>query len=131
MTRSIVPIFRSLTPNTAVPSTLSLPIRLPNSLLSSSFRFMAIFVSLRARRVRVQHIFSTLVPATSLVGAPNFFGTAATCLCSRIKEERSRDSAMSAWFKDDTPPFLLEGAVQIALNYLERAGEIDDYTETC
>jgi len=38
---------------------------------------------------------------------------------------------MSAWFKDDAPPFLLEGAVQIALNYLERAGEIDDYTETC
>jgi hypothetical protein len=36
---------------------------------------------------------------------------------------------MSAWFRHGATPFLLEGAVQIALNYLERAGEIDDYTE--
>jgi hypothetical protein len=38
---------------------------------------------------------------------------------------------MSAVFNDDESPALLEGAIRIALNYLERSGEIDDYTETC
>ena len=38
---------------------------------------------------------------------------------------------MSAWFRDDRASLLMEGAIQIALNYLERSGEIDDYTETC
>jgi hypothetical protein len=37
---------------------------------------------------------------------------------------------MSACFKYQVPA-LLENAVQIALNYLERAGEIDDYPRTC
>ena len=37
---------------------------------------------------------------------------------------------MSACFKYQLPA-LLENAVQIALNYLERAGEIDDYPKTC
>lgn len=37
---------------------------------------------------------------------------------------------MSAWFKDDVPPLLVEGAVHIALNFLERSGEIDDSAET-
>jgi hypothetical protein len=31
---------------------------------------------------------------------------------------------------DCTSPLLLENAIQIALNYFERAGEIDDYAET-
>jgi hypothetical protein len=39
---------------------------------------------------------------------------------------------MSACCKDDAvPPLLAENAIQIALNYLERSGEIDDYAETC
>lgn len=37
---------------------------------------------------------------------------------------------MSAWFKDETTPLLMDGAVQIALNYLDRAGEMDDPAET-
>ena len=32
---------------------------------------------------------------------------------------------------DPAPTLLAEGAIQIALNYLERSGEIDDYTEAC
>lgn len=36
---------------------------------------------------------------------------------------------MSACFKYEVPA-LLENAVQIALNYLDRAGEIDDYPKT-
>ena len=39
---------------------------------------------------------------------------------------------MSVCFKDETPPQLLaEHAIQIALNYLQRSGEIDDYAQTC
>ena len=38
---------------------------------------------------------------------------------------------MSTCLKDDVPPLLAEDAIQIALNYLERSGEIDDYMETC
>ena len=34
---------------------------------------------------------------------------------------------MSAWFKDD--PLLLESAVDIAMDFLDRTGEIDDTTE--
>jgi hypothetical protein len=34
-------------------------------------------------------------------------------------------------FRYNTAPLLLESALQIALNYLDRAGEIDDYVETC
>ena len=37
---------------------------------------------------------------------------------------------MSAVFNDESPALLAEGAIRIALNYLERSGEIDDYTET-
>ena len=36
---------------------------------------------------------------------------------------------MSTWFKDDGPPFLLEETIQIAWNFLERSGEIDDAAE--
>jgi hypothetical protein len=39
---------------------------------------------------------------------------------------------MSVCFKDETPPQLLaEHAIQIALDYLQRSGEIDNYAETC
>jgi predicted RNA-binding protein with EMAP domain len=37
---------------------------------------------------------------------------------------------MSNWFRDDTAPLLLQSAVQIAWDYLERSGEIDDPIET-
>ena len=36
---------------------------------------------------------------------------------------------MSVWFRDGDPS-LMESAVQIAWNFLERAGEIDDPEET-
>ena len=36
----------------------------------------------------------------------------------------------SAWFRDDVPPQLLEEAVLIAANFLDRTGEIDDRVET-
>jgi hypothetical protein len=36
---------------------------------------------------------------------------------------------MSTWFKEDTPPFLLEETIQIAWNFLEHTGEIDDPAE--
>jgi hypothetical protein len=38
---------------------------------------------------------------------------------------------MSACFTYGAAPLLLENAVQIAMDYLQRAGEIDDYAETC
>ena len=38
---------------------------------------------------------------------------------------------MPACFVHGAAPLLLENAVQIALDYLDRAGEIDDYAETC
>jgi hypothetical protein len=38
---------------------------------------------------------------------------------------------MSAWFKDDAPPLLLENSVKIAVDFLERTGEIDDLSEAC
>ena len=37
---------------------------------------------------------------------------------------------MSVWFRDDAPPELLEGAVRIAADFLDRTGEIDDPVET-
>ena len=37
---------------------------------------------------------------------------------------------MSAWFRDDPPP-LLEDTVKIAVDFLDRTGEIDDLGETC
>jgi hypothetical protein len=37
---------------------------------------------------------------------------------------------MSAWFKDDAPPRLLEDSVKIAVDFLDRTGEIDDLRET-
>jgi hypothetical protein len=37
---------------------------------------------------------------------------------------------MSAWFKDEVFPLLLEDAVQIAMGFLERSGEMDDRIET-
>jgi hypothetical protein len=41
------------------------------------------------------------------------------------------DLVMSACFTYGAAPLLLENAVQIAMDYLQRAGEIDDYAETC
>jgi hypothetical protein len=38
---------------------------------------------------------------------------------------------MSACLNDDTTPLLMENAIQIAINYLHRSGEMDDYIETC
>jgi hypothetical protein len=38
---------------------------------------------------------------------------------------------MSAWFRDDGPPMLMEDSVKIAVDFLERAGEIDDLDEAC
>src|SRR5882757_412531 len=40
-----------------------------------------------------------------------------------------RGTIMSTWFRDDASPLLLESAVQIAWEFLERAGEIDDPAE--
>lgn len=37
---------------------------------------------------------------------------------------------MSTWFKDDGQPLLLEETIQIAWNFLERSGEIDDAADT-
>ena len=37
---------------------------------------------------------------------------------------------MTAWFSD-APPLLLEESVKIAVDYLDRAGEIDDIGEVC
>ncbi len=37
---------------------------------------------------------------------------------------------MSAWY-NNTPPLLLEESVKIAVNFLERTGEVDDVRETC
>jgi len=38
---------------------------------------------------------------------------------------------MSAWFRDDAPSRLLEDSVRIAIDFLDRTGEIDDIGETC
>jgi hypothetical protein len=38
---------------------------------------------------------------------------------------------MSAWFNDGAPPLLVEEAVRIAINFLDRTGEIDDLGEAC
>lgn len=38
---------------------------------------------------------------------------------------------MSAWFKDDVPPLLLEEAARIAFDFLDRTGEVDDLGEAC
>jgi hypothetical protein len=38
---------------------------------------------------------------------------------------------MSAWFKDDGPTTLMEDSAKIAVDFLERAGEIDDLGEAC
>ena len=35
----------------------------------------------------------------------------------------------SAWFRDDVPPQLLDEAVQIAADFLDRTGQIDDRVE--
>jgi hypothetical protein len=37
---------------------------------------------------------------------------------------------MPTHFRDGSP-LVMENAIQIALNFLERSGEIDDYTEAC
>ena len=37
---------------------------------------------------------------------------------------------MSAWY-NNAPPLLLEESVRIAVNFLERTGEVDDVGETC
>ncbi|MBV8697222.1 hypothetical protein [Bradyrhizobium sp.] len=42
----------------------------------------------------------------------------------------SRFSNNSAEFGDGAS-LLMANAIQIALNYLQRSGEMDDYTETC
>lgn len=36
---------------------------------------------------------------------------------------------MSAWFRDDDAPMLLESAAAIALDFLARTGEIDDTSD--
>jgi hypothetical protein len=38
---------------------------------------------------------------------------------------------MPSGFAYDASPLLLQGSVQIALDYLDRAGEIDDYAQAC
>jgi len=38
---------------------------------------------------------------------------------------------MSVWFRDDAPPLLLEDAVKMAVDFLDRTGEIDDHGEAC
>ena len=38
---------------------------------------------------------------------------------------------MPSSFTYGAAPLLLQSSVQIALDYLDRAGEIDDYTEAC
>jgi hypothetical protein len=38
---------------------------------------------------------------------------------------------MSAWFRDDGPPMLMEDSIKIAIDFLERADEIDDLDEAC
>jgi hypothetical protein len=38
---------------------------------------------------------------------------------------------MPSGFAYDASPLLLQSSVQIALDYLDRAGEIDDYAEAC
>jgi hypothetical protein len=38
---------------------------------------------------------------------------------------------MSAWFRDDGSPSLLDESVKIAIDFLDRTGEIDDLGETC
>jgi hypothetical protein len=37
---------------------------------------------------------------------------------------------MSAWY-NNAPPLLLEESVKIAVDFLERTGEVDDISETC
>jgi hypothetical protein len=37
---------------------------------------------------------------------------------------------MTAWF-NQAPPLLLEESVKIAVDFLERTGEVDDVGETC
>ena len=37
---------------------------------------------------------------------------------------------MSVWY-NNAPPLLLEESVKIAVDFLERAGEVDDVGETC
>ncbi|MBV9462191.1 MAG: hypothetical protein JO141_32390 [Bradyrhizobium sp.] len=37
---------------------------------------------------------------------------------------------MSSWY-NNAPPLLLEESVRIAVNFLERTGEVDDIGETC
>ena len=38
---------------------------------------------------------------------------------------------MSAWFRDGAPAYLLEDSVRIAIDFLDRTGEIDDIGEAC
>ncbi|MGY3615250.1 hypothetical protein [Bradyrhizobium sp. USDA 10063] len=74
-------------------------------------------------------------PRTAVV--PNYFG--ADCGLDREKVRNQagqtgfpteiRGTDMSVWFKDEAFPALLESAVEIAWDYLERAGEIDDPVE--
>ncbi len=37
---------------------------------------------------------------------------------------------MTAWFKQEGYPFLLEDAARIALDFLDRSGQVDDPVET-
>ena len=37
---------------------------------------------------------------------------------------------MSIWF-NSPPPLLLEDSVRIAVDFLDRTGEIDDFSEAC
>jgi|SRR5690349_14290335 hypothetical protein len=51
------------------------------------------------------------------------------CLSSPLAKIAIGNTLMSAWFKDDAAPLLVEDAVQIAFNFLARSGEIDDPAE--
>lgn len=38
---------------------------------------------------------------------------------------------MSTWFREDAKPLLLDEAVKIAVDFLDRTGEIDNPREAC
>jgi hypothetical protein len=42
---------------------------------------------------------------------------------------KSPETMMSTWFNDDGQSLLLEETIQIAWNFLDRSGEIDDAAE--
>jgi hypothetical protein len=57
-------------------------------------------------------------------------GTRAIRERSFVETRECWGSAMSAWF-NNAPPLLLDESVKIAMDFLERTGEIDDFGEAC